>query len=165
MTSGTTANGTDEGPGAGPGPASADPQPGAAAGPGIDPDLVRRRYGRGRPTGNRRAQWLVPLLGAFVLVAGATVLAWQMSREPSVSVEHVGYTVEGPDEVEVRFVVVADPGTEVVCTLRAVNRDFTEVGVREVRLGPVTERRTAAVEPVLTSERAASGHAESCRVA
>ena len=109
----------------------------------FDTDLVRRRYGGARSRTSRRVQWLVPLVGALALL--------------------VGYTVEGTSEVQVRFVVVADPGTEVVCTLRAVNTDFTEVGARDVTIGPVTEQRTSAEESVTTSERAASGHAESCR--
>ncbi|MGC5616830.1 DUF4307 domain-containing protein [Georgenia sp. Z1491] len=155
MTNRTTPGGTDEGP----------DTPRGHGAPAIDPDLVRRRYGRARPGGSRRAQWLVPLVGALVLVAGAVGISLAMNQEEDVLVEHVGYTVTRPDEVEVRFVVVAEPGTEVVCTLRAVNVDFTEVGVREVHIGPVVERRTAAVEPIVTSERAASGHAESCRPA
>ncbi|MGO1509582.1 MAG: DUF4307 domain-containing protein [Actinomycetaceae bacterium] len=131
----------------------------------FDTDLVRRRYGGARSRTSRRVQWLVPLVGALALLAGAVWLSVQMSGQPNVEVEHVGYTVEGTSEVQVRFVVVADPGTEVVCTLRAVNTDFTEVGARDVTIGPVTEQRTSAEESVTTSERAASGHAESCRPA
>jgi ribosomal protein L18 len=71
-------------------------------------------------------------------------------------------TVVDETEVDVRFVVIADVGTEVVCTLRAVNTEFTEVGARDVRIGPVTENRTAVTETITTTELAASGHADRC---
>ncbi|MGO1561010.1 hypothetical protein CZ771_02715 [Actinomycetales bacterium JB111] len=132
----------------------------------VDPDLVARRYGRatGRSAGrSRRAQWIVPLVGAIVIALIAAGVNALLTRGPSVSSEHVGYTVVDETSVEVRFVVIADVGTEVVCTLRAVNTEFTEVGARDVRIGPVTENRTSVTESITTTELAASGHADRCR--
>lgn len=133
--------------------------------PAYDMDLVRRRYGRTAGRSSGRAQWLAPLIGAVVLVLGVVVVGSFLQRGPTVEVEHVGYTVVDDSTVQVRFVVIAEPGTEVVCTLRAVNVDFTEVGAREIRIGPVTALRTSAEETITTAERAASGHAESCTAA
>lgn len=132
---------------------------------GVDPAIMAARYGRApEPHVRRRRLVLAGVLAAVLVVGGIVVQAIGLNR-PSVSIQDLGFTVESPTSTTVRFNVVTDPGTTVRCTLIALNENFTEVGFREVVVGPVDAGTTSHEAVVTTSELATTGSVKSCEIA
>ncbi|MPV88119.1 DUF4307 domain-containing protein [Georgenia ruanii] len=120
------------------------------------------RYGR--PAQGRRGVIVAAVVAALVVVAA---LAWQATtamNRTSVHTEDLGFTVQDATHVTVRFNLVTDPGTTVRCTLTALNDTFTEVGFKEVVIGPVRAARTAHEADVTTTEPAVTGSVQSCEI-
>ncbi len=124
-------------------------------------EYLRRRYGA---HGNdRRNVWIAA--GLLVVLAVAW-LAWQavaLSR-PSVTAQGVALDVRSDSEAVVTFNVVTTPGTAVACTVRALTENLTEVGVKEVSVGPVTADLTTVTTTVATIQRAVGADVEDCRI-
>lgn len=120
------------------------------------------RYGPVRTVRGRRA------LAAAAAIGGAGVLAlvvWigaDLLRDP-VQWRDVGFSVKGPDRVEVTFDVVKAPAATVECTVHALNRGFAEVGVLEMTAGPADARAVRHTVTVATQELAVTGIVDSCR--
>ena len=149
------------------------------------PDLAAR-YGRGR-TGTRQpatrsaqddlwdeADGVRPrpklsvgarIAVALALAAGVAIAAWftivDTQRDP-VSFVDVGFSVSSPEEVEVTFDVSMPPGTEAVCTVTALARNFAEVGAVDVEVGPEETRTTRHVVTIATTELATTGLVDHC---
>jgi hypothetical protein len=101
-----------------------------------------------------------------VLVVVAAVV-WQTTtamNRTTLHTEDLGFTVQDATHVTVRFNLVTDPGATVRCTLTALNSTFTEVGFKEVVIGPVRAARTAHEADVTTTEPAVTGSVKSCEV-
>ena len=131
---------------------------------GVDHAIMAARYGQ--PASDqvrRRRRTIIGVIVGLVLVAAIIVQAVGLSR-PSVVTEYLGFTVESPTQTSVRFNVITEPGTTLRCTIVAVNESFTEVGWREVVVGPVTETTTSHEALVTTSEMATSGSVNTCEI-
>lgn len=130
----------------------------------VDDDVVAARYGRGPSAATRRRRLVAAVVAAALLLAAAVALQAASLREPSVEVENLGFTVEDASSTTVRFSLLTAPGTTATCTLVALNESFTQVGFRQVTVGPVTAERTSHKAVVTTTELATTGSVESCRV-
>jgi hypothetical protein len=130
----------------------------------VDPAIMAARYGHRAAHPSRRAVIIAAVVAAL-LVVGAVVLQTMSSlTRTSVTYEDLGFTVQDPGRVSVRFNLITDPGTTVRCTLTALNQTFTEVGFKEVVIGPVSAARTAHEADVTTTEPAVTGSVKSCEV-
>jgi len=133
--------------------------------PDLDEDPWDESDGIGpRPrlsVGARIAVWAA-LAAAVAVAAWFTVVDTQ--RDP-VSFVDVGFSVTGPEEVEVTFDVSMPPGTGAVCTITALNRSFAEVGALDVEVAPQEARTTRHTATVATTELATTGVVDHCRVA
>jgi hypothetical protein len=122
------------------------------------------RYGRRTARPNRRLIGVV--LAAVVLLAGAGVayLGWAKFGPKDIESEELGYTVLDDSSVEVKIRLTrADPSKPVVCLVRAMSRDLTEVGRREVLVQPTAGEKTVRVSTVVeASERPASAAIYTC---
>ena len=167
-----------------------DPDPavptGSASAPA--PDLAER-YGRAR-TGSRKPAGTSGLPGqddpweegdgvrprpklsvgariavVLALAAGVAIAAWftiaDTQRDP-VTFTDVGFSVESPEEVEVTFDVSMPPGTEAVCTVTALSKNFAEVGAVDVEVGPDTARTARHTVTIATTELATTGVVDHC---
>jgi hypothetical protein len=151
-------------------------QDGVAVAEGVTPDDAARdaraldeRYGR-RPSG-RRARVL--FVAAVVVLAGLAVAwgAWvshTVSSRP-LTWQDVGFHVTGDDAVQVtfdvRFAGSLPRDAQAICTVRALNEGMSEVGLRDVTLGPASRGAVRVTVTVPTSERAVTGVVKECAVA
>lgn len=124
-------------------------------------EYLRRRYGA--HSSDRRNILIVA--GVLAVIAGAW-LVWQAIAlaAPSVAAEGVGLDVVSGSEIVVTVNVTTQPGETVVCTVRAFTDDLTEVGVKQVTVGPVTEEVTTVRTPVATIQPATGASVGDCRI-
>ena len=100
---------------------------------------------------------------AVVAVAGA-VWVGVRAGSPPVQWEDVGYSVQGPQRVDVTFRVTKDPGATAVCTVTALSASYAQVGVVTVTAGPADARTQEHTVPVATQELAVTGVVDRCEV-
>lgn len=102
---------------------------------------------------------------ALALAAGVAIAAWftivDTQREP-VTFADVGFSVVSPEEVEVTFDVSMPPGTETVCTVTALSKNFAEVGAVDVEVAADAARTTRHTVTIATTELATTAVVDHC---
>jgi Domain of unknown function (DUF4307) len=102
---------------------------------------------------------------ALALAAGVAIAAWftivDTQRDP-VTFTDVGFSVVSPEEVEVTFDVSMPPGTEAVCTVTALSKNFAEVGAVDVDVAADAARTTRHTVTIATTELATTGLVDHC---
>jgi hypothetical protein len=102
---------------------------------------------------------------AVALAAGVAGAAWftivDTQRDP-VTFTDVGFSVTSPEAVEVTFDVSMPPGTEAVCTVTALSKNFAEVGAIDVTVGPDEARTSRQTVTIATTELATTGIVDHC---
>jgi hypothetical protein len=126
-------------------------------------ELPPGRYGRPPSRGRRTA-----LVVVAVLALGAA-LAWVVwaglaQARADVRWSDVGFVIVGDTAVQVTYDIGKDPDATVVCSLRALDRHKTAVGVAEVTIGPTHRRVTRRTDTVRTSAQAVTGTVRECAV-
>lgn len=118
-----------------------------------DADYLRQRYGGAGS--DRRPLWIAAVI---VGVLGAAWIIWQivLLGRPTATAEPVALVVVSDAEVEVTYNLTAPVGSTVTCTVTATTDNLTEVGVRQVTVGP-TETDTTAVTTTLATIMPATG--------
>lgn len=145
--------------------ASRGPAAGAATTPESAADRYADRYGRGRGGRPDLRRWGLALTVVVVLAGiGVAYLGWRQFGPKDIESEQLGYTVIDDSAVELRIRLTrADPGRPVVCVVRAMARDLTEVGRREVVVEPSPGEETVKVSTVIeTSEPPSSAAIYTC---
>ncbi|MGI5216303.1 DUF4307 domain-containing protein [Nocardia sp. CA-290969] len=138
--------------------------PSGAAGPGSGTDRYADRYGR-TPGPKRWRRWGALLTGVVVLAGiGIAYVGWKNFGPKDIESEQLGYTVLDDSSVELRILLTrADPSVPVVCVVRAMSRDLTEVGRREVLIQPSGAEETVRISTVIeASERPSSAAIYTC---
>jgi hypothetical protein len=128
----------------------------------VSAPIIADRYGRRRsPTRSRRS--LLAVLAVFVLagVGFATWIAVDRSRSALTWIE-LGVDVAGDDAATLTFQISLPPGREAVCTVRVVNDVRTEVGRRDVVVGPSATGVVRTAVTMRTTERASAGNVRDC---
>jgi hypothetical protein len=125
--------------------------------------LPAGRYGHPPSRGRRRA------LLALAAVALAGALGWVIwaglgQASADVRWSDVGFVIVGDTAVQVTYDVGKDPGDTAVCSLRALDRHKTAVGIAEVTIGPSEQRVTRRTDTVRTSAQAVTGIVRECSV-
>ncbi|HZK04226.1 MAG TPA: DUF4307 domain-containing protein [Actinomycetaceae bacterium] len=118
-----------------------------------DAEYLRARYGA--KTMDRRTIWIV---ASVLAVVAAIWIIWQVTAlgRPTASAEPVALNIVSDSQIEVTYNLTAPIGSTVTCTVTAYSDSFTEVGVRQVTVGP-TDRETTAVTTSLATIQLASG--------
>ncbi|MCC3328989.1 DUF4307 domain-containing protein [Nocardia abscessus] len=130
-----------------------------AASPGGPP---ADRYGT-RP--RKRRRWVAPALGVVVVLAGLGIayLGYQKYGPDDIEAEQLGYVVVDDSTMTIRLKVTrADPQRPVVCFVRAMARDGSELGRREVLVEPSGSGTVELTTVVRSSARPASGSVYAC---
>jgi hypothetical protein len=131
----------------------------AAASPSRPP---ADRYGI-RPRKPRR--WVALALGVVVVLAGLGIayLGYQKYGPDDIEAEQLGYVVVDDSTMTIRLKVTrADPERPVVCFVRAMARDGSELGRREVLIEPSGSGTVELTTVVRSSARPASGSVYAC---
>lgn len=131
----------------------------AAASPSRPP---ADRYGI-RPRKPRR--WVALALGVVVVLAGLGIayLGYQKYGPDDIEAEQLGYVVLDDSTMTIRLKVTrADPERPVVCFVRAMARDGSELGRREVLIEPSGSGTVELTTVVRSSARPASGSVYAC---
>ena len=131
--------------------------PDAAAGP----RRPEGRYGPARRPVDRRVLLAAALTAALVAVAWFAWVAFGPGRT-QVHYLDLGAQVVDDTTTTVTFEVQKAPSATAVCTVRALNSGFAEVGLVDVRVGPADEGAVTVTATVPTSERAVSGNVKAC---
>jgi len=121
------------------------------------------RYGPVRTVRRRRATVAAAAIGGTVVAGLIVWIGAGVLRDP-VQWSDVGFSVRGPDRVEVTFDVVKAPAATVECTIHALNKGFAEVGVIRMTAGPASGRVVRHTVTVATQELAVTGIVDACRV-
>ncbi|WNB85036.1 DUF4307 domain-containing protein [Cellulomonas sp. ATA003] len=106
-------------------------------------------------------------VGMAALGAGAVALAVWIglgAGNPEVSWEDVGYSVQGPERVDVTFRVTKDADATASCTLTALSQSYAQVGVVTATVGPASGRVVEQTVPVATQELAVTGVVDGCEI-
>lgn len=121
------------------------------------------RYGRARAASPRRLRrWWIAGIAALTLVVAALWWIGADPASPQVEAQDTGHTIVDASTVEVRFEVTAEPGTEVVCAVEALDLSFGIVGWREVVLEASERRTTGHAVTLRTAAPAANGAVSQC---
>lgn len=125
-----------------------------------DSEYLRDRYGSQKS--DRSLAWIVG--GVLTVLALAWTVWWAISEaQPTIVTEEAALRVESNAEVYVTFNVTAPQGSTVSCTVRAVTDNLTEVGVKEVSIGPLTEESVSVTTLVATIQPATGASVGDCR--
>jgi hypothetical protein len=121
------------------------------------------RYGRPPSRGRRLA------LTAAVALLGALGLAWVVwaglgQARADVRWTDLGYDVIDNSRVRVTYDVGKDPQATAVCSLRALDRFKSAVGIARVTIGPAPQRVTRRTDEIRTSALAVTGIVQDCTV-
>jgi hypothetical protein len=126
------------------------------------PDLLRERYGRSeRAAVPRRAVVIALVVFTVMAVAFAAWVAVDRSRT-ALQWTELGVSVQGPDQATLTFQLSLPPGSRALCAVRLVNDARTEVGRREVLLGPSETGRVRTSVTMRTTEPATAGEVRAC---
>lgn len=128
--------------------------------------VLSRRYGA--PPDARRRRRTLWLLGSVLALLAGAFLTWVIVDElssPSVSTQDVDFDVAADQRsVDVIFDITMPPGTEADCTVEAVDANFGQVGLLDVRLGPFESQVNRVTITVATSADPVLGKVDSCEV-
>jgi hypothetical protein len=128
-------------------------------------EMLDERYGRRRrSTRGRVLTWAL----ATVLVGGAVAaVAWFAFANSSSSVDSadVGFTVDGPRSVSLRFQLTAPVGSTVSCALEADDEEHGIVGWKIVTYEASESHTVVRTEVIPTVGEATTGLVNSCWVA
>jgi hypothetical protein len=121
------------------------------------------RYDRPASRGRRLALVVVAALAAAAAL-GWVVWAGLAQARADVRWSDVGFVIVGDSAVQVTYDVGKDPAATAVCSLRALDRHKTAVGVAEVSIGPTQHRVTRRTDTIRTSAQAVTGTVRECTV-
>lgn len=124
-----------------------------------DAEYLRARYGA--PVSDRRTVWIVAVTLA---VLAAVWLIWQVivMGRPTATAEAQAMEVLSDSELQVTYNLIAPEGSTVTCTITALNDAHTEVGVRQVTVGPTDGEATSVTTNVATIQRASGAIVDEC---
>ena len=127
---------------------------------------ARTPAGRYGPSPSPRRRLLARAGMAALGLAAVATAVWIGIGAGSVPVtwDDVGYSVRGPEAVEVTFRVTKDPAATVSCTVTALSTSYAEVGVVDVTVGPAEQPTVERTVPVATQELAVTGVVDRCEV-
>lgn len=114
-----------------------------------------------RAGGGRRFWWV--LGGLFVAVAtGLAVWFGIAGTADSVTATDIGFEHQGSQEVVMVFDVTRPPGTDVSCTVTAMDDDYARVGTVEHEVPAAEDRTTRVRASVRTTTKAVTATVQDC---
>lgn len=105
----------------------------------------------------------VRLAVAAVTVAVLTI-AWVTLGPSATSVRGkvFGYSVQGPEAVDITFDVAKPKDASVRCTVEALNENYAQVGTKDVTVGPADVGEARYTTTIATTELAVTAIVDEC---
>lgn len=128
--------------------------------PGTPSPVASGRYDTRRGI-SRTTQ--VRLAVAAVTVAVLSI-AW-VTMGPTASTvrgKDFGYSVQGPESVDITFDVAKPKDSTVVCTVEALNENYAQVGTKDVTIGPAEVTEARYTTTIATTELAVTAVVDGC---
>lgn len=125
-----------------------------------DTEYLQARYGAHRS--DRQLAWII---GGILAAVALGWFVWQAIalNQPTLYAEEQALNPISDSQIEVTFNVHAELGSTVACTVRAYTENTTEVGVKEVTIGPLEQEWTTVTESVATIQAATGARVTDCR--
>ncbi len=132
------------------------------------PDAASSRSESGpatSPASSRRSQRGWWIFGSVTIAIGVGVAIWfgLSASVGRVTWTSVSYKIVDAKTAEITFDVDMPPGTEAVCTVRALARNFSTVGTLEVPIPAATDRTTVHRTTIATTSEAVTAVVQFCR--
>jgi hypothetical protein len=136
------------------------PQPSAGTTATLDD-----RYGR-TPGRARRTRFIGIVAAAAVALVFLVWVIWAGPGQTShgLDTDDVGYQVVSDHETVVHSQVSLDPGTAAKCAVQVLDKSFTIVGWKEIRITASDQRTRSVNTPVKTVSRGVTGLIHDCWV-
>lgn len=128
--------------------------------PGTSAPVASGRYDTGRGI-SRTTQ--VRLAVAAVTVAVLSI-AWVTMGPSATTVrgKDFGYSVQGPESVDITFDVSKPKDSTVICTVEALNENYAQVGTKDVTIGPAEVSEARYTTTIATTELAVTAVVDEC---
>ncbi|MDN5558435.1 MAG: DUF4307 domain-containing protein [Ruaniaceae bacterium] len=125
-----------------------------------DAEYLQARYGARQS--DRRLAWILGGIATVIVIAW---FVWQVIAldAPTLVSEEVALDTRSDTSVAVTFNLTTEIGSTVSCTVRAYTENMTEVGVKEVTVGPVSEESSSITVEVATIQPANGARVTDCR--
>lgn len=132
----------------------------SGADPGAVAQVASGRYDTRRGI-SRTTQ--VRLAVAAVTVAVLSI-AWVTMGPSATTVrgKDFGYSVQGPESVDITFDVSKPKDSTVVCTVEALNENYAQVGTKDVTIGPAEVSEARYTTTIATTELAVTAVVDEC---
>ncbi|SDC92067.1 protein of unknown function [Sanguibacter gelidistatuariae] len=109
----------------------------------------------------RRLKFAGSVAGIAVMVAIAAYLSFGNTAS-SVRGQEFGFSVKGPEAIDITFDVAKPKDATVICTLNALNTNYAQVGTKDVTIGPSDVGEARYTTQIATTELAVTAVIESC---
>lgn len=119
------------------------------------------RYGAAPRRLGRRGWFVLASITLACAIGWAAWVAWSGNND-RVGWTDVSFEIVDSGTTRMTFEVDRHPGREVVCTVRALNAGFAEVGRLDVVVLPSDVRTARGEATIPTSERAVTGTVKAC---
>ena len=147
-------------------PELSEPQHPSAPQPSSSPAAtLDDRYGR-TPGRTRRTRFLAIVAAAAVALVFIVWVIWAGPGQTShgLDTDDVGYKVVSAHETVVHTQVSVDPGVTAKCAVQVLDKSFTIVGWKEIRIPASDQRSRSITTPVKTVTRGVTGLIHDCWV-
>lgn len=124
-----------------------------------DAEYLRSRYGARRS--DRSLVWVLGGLATIIAIAWFVWQAFALNA-PQLLSEEVSLDTTTEGAITVTFNLTTEIGSTVSCTVRAYTENMTEVGVREVTVGPVRDESSSVTVEVATIRPASGARVSDC---
>ena len=136
------------------------PQPSASTTATLDD-----RYGR-TPGRARRTRLIGIVAAAAVALVFIVWVVWAGPGQTShgLDTDDIGYQVVSDHETVVHSQISVDPGTAAKCAVQVLDKSYTIVGWKEIRVPAIDQRTRSVSTPVKTVSRGVTGLIHDCWV-
>lgn len=125
-----------------------------------DAEYLKARYGAQRS--DQKLTWVAGGILTVIVIAWFVWQAFLLAR-PSLEWEEAAFNIVSDSQIEVTFNVAAQVGDTITCTVRAYTENTTEVGVKDVTVGPLAQPEVSVTESVATIQPATGVRVTDCR--
>jgi Domain of unknown function (DUF4307) len=124
-------------------------------------DLMESRYGH-KPKRSRRYWVLISAVGIALMALGALFAA--MANFNPVQTKDIGFSVKDATQVVLDFEISKPKNATAICSLESLNEQFSQVGYKEIEIGPQDTDTVRFSISINTTELATTALVDECRL-